>query len=161
MVPRILRPLSVWIEGVFVSGRSENILTKREDILIRYPSKKKEQKQQFLESVQKYVQSFGYPVRIESESFVCRNLVIGNMQQAKYFVLSGTALSGLDAWLEMIHTFPENQRYKVCFVLCDGKRGISSFYRTHGKEIADRLVIYLHQCLRTHPRLCMLLVPGP
>ena len=66
------------------------------------------------------------------------------MQQAKFFVLSGTALSGIAVWLELIHTFPENQRHKVCFVFCDGKKGTSAFSRTYGKEIGERLVIQLH-----------------
>ena len=115
-------------------------MTKPEDILIQYPAKNKAGKQKVLESVQEYVQSLGYPVRIEKD----QHLVIGNMQQAKFFVLSGTALSGLAAWLEMLRTFPENQRHKVCFIFCDGRKGISSFYKTHGKEIADCLVIHLH-----------------
>ena len=115
-------------------------MTKPEDILIQYPAKNKAEKQAFLESVQKYVQSLGYLSIMEKD----RYLVIGNMQQAKFFVISGTALSGLSAWLEMIHTFPENQRHKVCFVFCDGRRGLSSLYRTYGREIANRLVIHLH-----------------
>ena len=115
-------------------------MTKPEDILIQYPAKNKVGKQKLLESVQEYVQFLGYPVRMEKE----RQLVIGNMHQAKFFVFSGTALSGLSAWLEILHTFPENQRHKVCFIFCDGRRGISSFCRTYGKEIADRLVIHLH-----------------
>jgi hypothetical protein len=119
-------------------------MTKTEDLLAQYPAKTKFQKQKLQENVQSFAQDLGYSVMIEKGSFGCQNLLIGNPKQAKFYIASGNALSGLAAWLETIRTFPENQRNKVCFLLLDGKTGASFFRKNYPEETESRLLINLN-----------------
>ena len=57
------------------------------DILTAFPVRKnKKQKELFRQAVQDYLQTLGYSCRVESGSFGCKNLVIGNPETAKYLV---------------------------------------------------------------------------
>ena len=114
------------------------------DILQKFTvSGTKNQKQTFRDAVCSYAEKLGYPVLTERGSFSSRNLVIGNPKQAKYLLASGKALSGVATWLEILRTFPENQRYKVCFLLFDGKCGVSSYGKAYRLETDNQLLIDL------------------
>lgn len=57
------------------------------DILTVFPVRKtKQQKQAFRDAVQSYAGSLGYESRVEQGRFGCRNLVIGDPEQAQYLV---------------------------------------------------------------------------
>lgn len=57
------------------------------DILTSFPVRKsKKQKEQFRQEVQDYLQTLGYSSHVESGSFGCRNVVIGDPENAKYLV---------------------------------------------------------------------------
>lgn len=57
------------------------------DILTSFPVRKsKKQKEQFRQEVQDYLQTLGYSSHVESGSFGCRNVVIGDSENAKYLV---------------------------------------------------------------------------
>ena len=57
------------------------------DILTEFPVRKtKTQKTAFLDSVQTFLTRQGYDARIEQGSFRCRNLVIGNPENAKFLI---------------------------------------------------------------------------
>ena len=57
------------------------------DVLHQFPVRKsKQQKQDFRDSVCRYVQSLGYSVVVESGNFGSRNIVMGDPQNAKYLV---------------------------------------------------------------------------
>ena len=105
--------------------------------------KTKAQKRAFREAVQSYAEKLGYPAFADQGSFGSCNLVIGDLKQAKYLVTSGSARSGVAAWLEIIRTFPENQRSKVCFVFFDGKNGASSYCKKYKSETDNQLLIDL------------------
>lgn len=63
------------------------MLTTPMDVLTAFPVRKsKKQKQAFRDAVQSYASVQGYESRVEKGSFGCRNLVIGNPEQAKYVV---------------------------------------------------------------------------
>lgn len=63
------------------------MLTKPMDILTTFPVRKsKKQKQEFRDAVQAYVKELGYESVIEQGCFGCRNLVIGDPENAKYLV---------------------------------------------------------------------------
>ena len=117
---------------------------KPEDILEQYPAGTGSHKQKFLQDVQSYAESLGYAACLEQYSANCCNLVIGNVQNARYLLTSGRALSGLAAWLEILRTFPENQRDKVCFLLLDGKSRAFRFHKKYREEMENRLVIDLN-----------------
>lgn len=114
------------------------------DILRKYTaSGTKAQKQAFRDAVCSYAEKLGYPVLTEQGSLGSENLVIGNPRQARYLLAAGKARSGVAAWLEILRTFPENQRHKVCFLLFDGKRGASSYGKNHRTETDKQLLIEL------------------
>lgn len=57
------------------------------DVLTAFPVRKsKQQKQNFRDAVQSYVDSLGYPVTVEKGSFGCRNVVIGDPEKAEYLI---------------------------------------------------------------------------
>lgn len=125
------------------------------DMLREYPvCRIKTQKLAFQDAVQGYAEKLGYPVFADQGSFGSCNLVIGDPKQAKYLVTPGSARSGVAAWLEIIRTFPENQRSKVCFVFFDGKNGASSYRKNHKPETDNQLLIRLdHVGDGTHMRM--------
>lgn len=195
------------------------------DVLTHFPIRKtKQQKQSFRDAIQSYVSQLGYTCMIEGGSFGCKNVVIGNPEQARYLVtahydtctrmllpnlvtpcnlflfvlyqllillliiipsvIAGmtaglltnnstavgyTALtvywllligmfagpanpsnandntSGVITLLEILRTLPENQRYKVCFVLFDleeaGLVGSAAYRKKHAKSINHQIVL--------------------
>lgn len=57
------------------------------DVLAAFPIRKSaKQKQAFRDAVQSYAESLGYACRVEKGSLGCRNLIIGDPDQAKYVV---------------------------------------------------------------------------
>jgi len=109
------------------------------DIPKQFPVRKtKAQRKQFQNAVQSYLEKLGYTVTMESG-----NLLVGNPTQAKYLLACGNAGSGISAWLEILRTFPANQRQKVCFLLFDGKYGISSYRRMHRQETDRQLLLHI------------------
>ena len=57
------------------------------EILSLFPVRKsKKQKTQFLDTVQDYLRNLGYSVSLENSDFGVRNVVVGNLQTAKYVV---------------------------------------------------------------------------
>ena len=63
------------------------MLEKPMDVLTGFPVRKtKLQKQSFREAVQSYASSLGYPCTVETGSFGCKNLIIGDPEQANYLV---------------------------------------------------------------------------
>lgn len=57
------------------------------DVLTAFPVRKtKAQKQAFREAVQSYAKQLGYPCTAEAGSFGCKNLIIGDPEQANYLV---------------------------------------------------------------------------
>lgn len=63
------------------------MLTTPMDVLHRHPVRKtKAQKQSFRDAVQSYAKELGYESKVESGSFGCRNLIIGNPTTAKYLI---------------------------------------------------------------------------
>ena len=117
---------------MFLEGKS---VMKAEDILAQFPLSKSG-KQKFLEDVQHYAEYLGYFPKIESGT-----IQIGDPIQADYFLTCGAAASGVTVWLEILRTFPENQRYRVCFLLSESRAGISAYYKKYGNS--GKLLIYL------------------
>lgn len=57
------------------------------DVLLCFPVRKtKTQKTAFLDGVQPYIRDLGYSCAVETGTFGCRNLVIGDPENAKYLV---------------------------------------------------------------------------
>ena len=110
------------------------VMIKAEDIVAQFPLSKAG-KQIFLEDVKQYAAYLGYVPRIESG-----RMVIGNPTKAGCILSCGTAASGVAAWLEILRTFPENRRHKVCFLLFDGG---SSYYRKNWLHRDKQLLIHL------------------
>ena len=231
------------------------MLTNPMDILTMYPVRKtKSQKQAFRDEVCTYAEKLDYPVKVESGSFGCRNVIFGDPEKAKYLVtahydtcakrllpnfitpcnvpvyliyqfglllmiavgaialsvVESAALAGIavllgnhlgDGWilfvglvapglygfsvllllllliigpanknnandntsgvvtlLEIARTLPENQRYKVCFVLFDleeaGLIGSASYRKKH-KEVTDNQLVLNLDCVGDGDHLMM------
>lgn len=63
------------------------MIEKPMDVLTDFPVRKtKRQKQAFRDAVQAYAASIGYESRVETGSFGCQNLILGNPEQADYLV---------------------------------------------------------------------------
>ena len=84
----------------------------------------------------RYAEYQGYFPAMESGT-----ILIGDPTEADYFLSCGTAASGVVAWLEILRTFPENQRHKVCFLLSENKAGFSACCKKY--ETAGKLLIHL------------------
>ena len=112
-------------------------MVKAEDIVAQLPLQKSD-KEAILEDVKQYAEHLGYSVSIESGC-----LLIGDPRQVSYLLSCGTAVSGVAAWLELLRTFPENRRQKVCFLLFDGKFSVDSYHEKYGVEPSRQLLIHL------------------
>ena len=108
------------------------------DILVQFPIRKTK-KQAFRAALQAYAENLGYRVSTEESG----NLVMGDPMQAKYVLSSSDVASGVITWLEILRTFPENQRHRVCFVWFDGKSGMKSFRKQHKPATDRQLLIHL------------------
>ena len=110
-------------------------LMKAEDILAQFPLSKSG-KQKFRQDVQQYAEHLGYFPETESGA-----IRIGDPTRADFFLSCDTAASGVAVWLEILRTFPENQRHKVCFLLFENRAGFSACCKKY--EAAGKLLIHL------------------
>ena len=108
---------------------------KAEDILAQFPLSKSG-KQTFRQDVQQYAEHLGYFPETEPGA-----IRIGDPIRAEYFLSCGTAASGVAVWLEILRTFPENQRHRVCFLLSENKAGFSACCKKY--QAAGKLLIHL------------------
>ena len=110
---------------------------KAEEIIAQFPLPKSG-RQKFRQDVKRYARQLGYCPASESGT-----IRIGDPINAEYLLSCGTAASGVAAWLEILRTFPENRRQKVCFLLLDRQSCASSFCRKYGVPSAIQLLIHL------------------
>ena len=110
---------------------------KAEEIIAQFPLPKSG-RQKFRQDVKRYARQLGYCPASESGT-----IRIGDPINADYLLSCGTAASGVAAWLEILRTFPENQRHKVCFLLFDDKADISAYRMRYGVQSPEPLLIHL------------------
>jgi len=113
-----------------------------EEILAQF-SVQKSEKQNFLQNLQSYAENLGYSAKIANDGFGRQNFFVGDPSRARFMLCAGDTRSGLSLWLEILRTFPENQRHRVCFVLFDGKLGELIYRRKNPLESDQKLFIYL------------------
>lgn len=107
------------------------------DLLSAYPvCKSKAQKQAVRNTVQSYLCKLGYICTVEEND----NLLAGLPETAKYFITAGYDTSAVITLLEIARTFPENQRYKVCFVLFASAK---AYRKAHRAAADNQLVLHL------------------
>ena len=86
------------------------------EILGLFPVRKtKQQKQAFRDAVQTYAKTIGYEYREEPGPFGCRNLVIGDPENAKYLV---TITIPVPEWWCLILLHPAIFRYILAIRFC-------------------------------------------
>ena len=111
------------------------VMMNAEEIVAQFPLTKSG-KQVFRENVMRYAENLGYFPAMESGM-----ILIGDPTEADYFLSCGTAASGVVAWLEILRSFPEKHRHRVCFLLPESKSDLSACYKKYG--ITRKLMIHL------------------
>ena len=111
------------------------VMMNAEEIVAQFPLTKSG-KQVFRENVMRYAENLGYFPAMESGM-----ILIGDPTEADYFLSCGTAASGVVAWLEILRSFPEKHRHRVCFLLSESKADFSVLCEKY--ETAKKLLIHL------------------
>ena len=115
------------------------------DILSRFPVRRwKNQKQAFLAAVQSYADSFDYRTKAEHGHCGCENLVIGDPETALYLITADYHRNCSTAvLLETVASMPVNLRKRVCFVLFDGKAGVTMYRKKHRLALELQMVLFV------------------